>query len=296
MVEQLIAIFCDVDDFCKGYEDYCTTHLLMDKDHIVPKTSMALSEIITITIFFHLSGYRCFKWYYQKYISGQIKEYFPRLLSYNRFVEIMPSILAPLTLYTIGRRLGKSSGINFVDSTTLEVCDPHRIHSNRVFEGLAERGKSSTGWFYGFKLHLSINDRGEILSFCITPGNVDDRDEKVIRHLTKELWGKLFADKGYLSAKLFKDLWERNIQIITKVKKNMKNKLMDYADKLLLRKRAVIETVNDFLKNVCQIEHSRYRSVSGFLINVISGITAYSFLPTKPSIGLVRDFGNAVCL
>ncbi len=296
MVEQLISIFCDVNDFCKGYEEYCKTHLLMDKDHIVPKTSMALSEIMTITIFFHLSGYRCFKWYYQKYIIGQMSAFFPHLLSYNRFVEIMPSILAPLTLYTIGRRLGKSSGINFVDSTTLEVCDPHRIHSNRVFKGVAERGKSSTGWFYGFKLHLSINDRGEILSFCITPGNVDDRDEKVIQHLTKEMWGKLFADKGYLSAKLFKDLWERNIQLITKVKKNMKNKLMDYTDKLLLRKRAVIESVNDFLKNICQIEHSRYRSVSGFLINVVSGITAYSFLPTKPSIGLVMDCGNAVCL
>lgn len=196
MVEQLIAIFCDVDDFCKGYEDYCTAHLLMDKCHIVPKTSMALSEIMTITIFFRLSGYRCFKWYYQRYICGQMKEYFPRRLSYNRFVEVMPSILAPLTLCTIGRRLGKSSGVNFADSTTFEVCDPHRIHSNRVFKGLAERGKSSTGWFYGFKLHLSINDRGEILSFCITPGNMDDRDEKVIRHLTKEMWGKLFDDNG----------------------------------------------------------------------------------------------------
>ncbi len=84
MVEQLIAIFCDVDDFCKGYEEYCTTHLLMDKDHIVPKTSMALSEIMTITIFFHLSGYRCFKWYYQKYIREQMSAFFPRLLSYNR--------------------------------------------------------------------------------------------------------------------------------------------------------------------------------------------------------------------
>ena len=196
----------------------------------------------------------------------------------------MQSAVAPLILYLMKQRFDKCSGINFVDSTTLSVCDNHRISSNRVFAGVAKRGKSSTGWFYGFKLHIAINDRGEILSFCITAGNVDDRDWKVLDLLTREMFGKLFADKGYISPKLFDKLWERGVQLITKVKKNMKNKLMDYTDKLFLRKRAVIESVNDFLKNICQIEHSRYRSVSSFLINVISGLIAYSFLPSKPSL------------
>ena len=284
MVEQLIPIFCDIDDFCKEYEAYCTQHLLMDKQQIIPKTSMALSEIMTIVVFFHLSHYRTFKWYYKDYVCVTLREYFPRLVSYNRFIEIMQSAVAPLILYLMKQRFGKCSGINFVDSTTLSVCDNHRISSNRVFAGVAKRGKSSTGWFYGFKLHIAINDRGEILSFCITAGNVDDRDWKVLDLLTREMFGKLFADKGYISPKLFDKLWERGVQLITKVKKNMKNKLMDYTDKLFLRKRALIESVNDFLKNICQIEHSRYRSVSSFLINVISGLIAYSFLPSKPSL------------
>ena len=223
MVEQLIAIFCDIDNFCKEYEEYCTHHLLLDKNQVIPKTSMSMSEIMTITVYFHLSQYRTFKWYYKNYISEQMREYFPKLVSYNRFIEIMPSIIVPLTLYLISKRFGKSFGINFVDSTTLEVCDPHRIYSHRVFSGLAARGKSSTGWFYGFKLHLAINDRGEILAFCLTSGNVDDRNWKVLDRLTREMYGKLFADRGYLSSSLFEKLWERKIQLITKLKKNMKN-------------------------------------------------------------------------
>ena len=276
-MEELLAIFCDVDDFCKAYEEYCEKHLLMDKNQIVPKTSMYLSEIMTIVIYFHLSNYRTFKWYYNKFVCKTLKSYFPKLVSYNRFVEIMKMTIVPLTLYLINYGFGKSTGINFVDSTPIEVCDNHRIYSHKVFKGLAQRGKSSTGWFYGFKLHLVINDKGEILSFCLTSGNVDDRNWDVISHLTKEIYGKLFADRGYLSKNLFEKLFERNITLVTKLKKNMKNKLMSLSDKVLIRKRAIIESVNDFLKNICQIEHSRHRSIENFLVNILSALIAYSF-------------------
>ena len=245
-MEELLAIFCDVDDFCKAYEEYCQTHLLMSKEQIIPKTSMSLSEIMTIVIYFHLSNQRTFKWYYLKFVSTILKPYFPKLVSYNRFVEIMKMSIVPLTLYLMKYRVGKCTGINFIDSTTLDVCDSHK-----VFKDLAQRGKSSTGWFYGFKRHLVINDMVEILSVCLTSGNVDDRNWEVVSRLTKELYGKLFADRGYLSQKLFEKLFDRNITLVTKLKKNMKNKLVDFSDKLLLRKRAVIESVNDFLKNVC---------------------------------------------
>ena len=140
------------------------------------------------------------------------------------------------------------------------------------------------GWFYGFKLHLIINDEGDILSFCLTSGNADDRNEAVMDSLTKEIFGKLFADRGYISRKLFEKLLERDITLVTRAKKNMKNKLMDLYDRLTLRKRAVIESVNDFLKNICDIEHSRHRSVTNFFVNLISALAAYSFLPKKPSI------------
>ncbi len=153
------------------------------------------------------------------------------------------------------------------------------------------------GWFYGFKLHLIINDKGEILSFCLTSGNVDDRNEAVMDSLTKEIFGKLFADRGYISQKLFEKLLERDITLVTRAKKNMKNKLMNLYDRLMLRKRTVIESVNDFLKNICDIEHSRHRSITNFLVNLVSALAAYSLLPKKPSICAVSDIPNGIlCL
>jgi len=289
MVEQLIAIFCDIDDFCIEYERYVKTHLLTDETHKMPKTTMEMSYIMTICVFFHLSNHRYFKWYYKDFICGdpRVAGFFGKVVSYNRFVELMRNVAAPLTLYLMKHSFGKCSGISFLDSTTIDVCDNRRIYSHRVFDGLAKKGKSSTGWFFGFKLHLAINDKGEIIAFCLTAGNVDDRDWAVISKLTKEMFGKVFADRGYISAPLFEKLYSNGIQLVTKLKKNMKNKLMDMTDKILLRKRAIIECVNDFLKNICQIEHSRHRSVANFVVNIISGLVAYSFLPSKPSLNIL---------
>ena len=284
MGELLVRIYCDTDDFCKGFEQYWYEHLVSDGKRIMPKCAMSLSEVMTIIIFFHLSDQRTFKWYYQNLICGFMKDFFPKRLSINRFVEVMQSAIVPLLVYTMKHRLGKCSGLSFVDSTKINVCGSKRISRNKVFEGAAKIGKSTTGWFYGFKLHLVINDQGELLSFCITPGNVDDRDEAVISHLTKELFGKLFADKGYISAKLFEKLLDDGIHLVTGIRENMKNRLMDMSDKILLRKRVIIETVNDFLKNICQIEHTRHRSCVNFLVNLLSGLAAYSFIPKKPSL------------
>jgi Transposase DDE domain len=129
---------------------------------------------------------------------------------------------------------------------TLEVCDPKRISQHRVFTADAERGKSSMGWFYGFKLHLAVNDRGELLACCLTPGNVDDRTP--VPALVKGLRGKLFGDRGYISVALTHLLFEQGLQLITRLRKNMKNHLMHLSDKLLLRKRAII----DQLKNISE--------------------------------------------
>ena len=161
------AIFCDADDFCNVYEKYCRNKLLMDKKAVVPKTRMSLSEIMTILIMYHLSRYRTFKWYYTKHIMIHQRKDFPDLVSYNRFVEIMKFAFVPLILYTIKARSGKCSRISFVDSTPLKVCDNHRIHSNRVFSEYAKTGKSSMGWFYGFKLHLIIKSMMKV-KFCLS--------------------------------------------------------------------------------------------------------------------------------
>ena len=140
------------------------------------------------------------------------------------------------------------------------------------------------GWFYGFKLHIIVNEKGELLSTMLTQGNVDDRNRSLMQTLTKNIIGKLFGDKGYLSNPLFKFLLKRGVQLITKLKKNMANKLMPLIDKLLLRKRALIESINDELKNMCQVEHTRHRSPTNFLVNLFSGLAAYTFFPKKPSI------------
>ncbi len=103
-----------------------------------------------------------------------------------------------------------------------------------VLPEIAERGKSTMGWFYGFKLHFVCNEKGEILSFCLTPGNIDDRDPKTIQTLTKKLFGKLFADKGYISQPLFEMLFKNGVHIVTGIRSNMKNRLMPLIDRILL--------------------------------------------------------------
>ena len=145
------------------------------------------------------------------------------------------------------------------------------------------------GWFYGFKLHLIINDRGEILDFVLTPGNVDDREPLKCMDLHKRIFGKLFGDKGYIGKDLFEQLFVDGVHLITKLRKNMKNALMLLHDRIMLRKRALIETVNDELKNICQIEHTRHRSFDNFIINLLSALAAYSFFDKKPSINLKND-------
>lgn len=185
--------------------------------------------------------------------------------------------------------LGKCTGISYIDSTPLRSCHIKREKQHKVFKGIAQKGQCSLGWFYGFKLHIIINDRGEILDFIITPGNVDDRKPLKDMDLHKRIFGKLYGDKGYISKDLFEKLFVDGVHLITKIKKNMKNSLMLLQDKIALRKRALIETVNDELKNIYQIEHTRHRSFENFTTNLLSGLIAYSFFDKKPSINLQED-------
>lgn len=285
-MDSLLVLFCDVDDFCKAFLPIWNQQLLASGQKQRQRArSLTISEIMTILIAFHQSHYRDFKAYYHQQVLKHWRAEFPNLVSYSRFVEYIPSALVPLIMYLRTGCLGECTGISFIDSTALAVCSNPRIHSHKVFAGLAARGKTSTGWFFGFKLHLVVNDRGEILQLCITPGNVDDR--KPVPHLVKKLFGKLFGDKGYISQPLMQSLRELfDIQLITKLRDNMKNQLMSLSDRILLRRRAIIETIIDQLKNISQIEHSRHRSITNFFVNVLCGLIAYCRRPSKPSLGL----------
>jgi Transposase DDE domain len=285
--DKITAIFVKVDDFCNHFEhEFKNQAILIDKTTKTRnrKTSISDSEIITILIAFHGGQFRNFKHFYIHYVIPHLKKEFPGMVSYNRFIELSHRSSVPFMLFLHHCARGECTGISFIDSTVLRVCHNKRIRRNKVFKGVAEVGRSSMGWFFGFKLHLIINDKGEILSFYLSKGNVDDRNIKAITTMTKEVFGKLFGDKGYLSKALSDMLFGDGIQLITAVRRNMKSKALSNEEKILLRKRSVIETVNDELKNICQVEHTRHRSLSGFLLNIISAIAAYSFFPKKPSI------------
>jgi Transposase DDE domain len=239
---------------------------------------------MTILILFHQSHSRDFKAFYTKEVLVHLRAEFPSLVSYTRFIEFIPSVLLPLCAY-LRHCMGDCTGISFVDSTDLTVCHNKRISQHKVFANIAARGKTPTGWFFGFKLPLVFNEKGELLEVALTPGNVDDR--KPVPQLVKRLFGKIFADRGYLSRALFQELLETfGIQLITKLKKNMPNRLLPLADKILLRKRAIAETIIDQLKNISQIEHSRHRSPMNFVVNVVCGLIAYCHQPKKPSLHL----------
>jgi hypothetical protein len=284
---KLLEIFFFTDEFCKEFSKSLEgVQLTSDNSKKTRNKPCKLtdSEVITILIAFHLGGYRNLKDFYLNYVQKVLKSEFPQSVSYNRFVELEQKALLPMVIFLKLMRVGSCTGISFTDSTSIMVCKNKRIFNHKVFAGIAQRGKSTMGYFFGFKLHLVVNDKGEILNFVITPGNVDDREPLKDAKFLQKVYGKLFADKGYIGQKLFEQLFIDGIHLITGIKRNMKNSLMSISDRILLRKRSIIETINDELKNICQIEHSRHRSFGNFLTNLISGLLAYSFLSKKPSI------------
>jgi transposase len=281
----ILDLFCSVDAFWQRFEPQWERELLRSGTRQRRRaTRLHPAEILTLLILFQQSGYRTFKGFYTQHVQVHLRQEFPRLLSYSRFVALMPRYLVPLAVYLHLQR-GQCTGISFIDSTSLAVCHAARIQQHRVFRVDARRGKTSVGWFYGFKLHLVVNDRGELLAFCLTPGNTDDR--RPVSRLVRRLFGRLFGDKGYISAPLAEQLFlDQGLRLITKLRKNMRQQLLEFSDRLLLRKRALIETIFDQLKNISQIEHSRHRSPINFCVHLLAGLIAYCRQPKKPSLDL----------
>src|SRR3954451_21064972 len=244
---------------------------------------LSRAEMLFIVVLFHLSPYKNFKVFYLYGIGGQYRACFDELPHYDRFVSLMPRLFVPLTVLLHGLS-GEPTGVYFVDSTKLAACHNRRIHRHKVFDGLAARGKTSMGWFYSLKLHFVINHKGQIMALKITPGNT--ADSTVLDAMTRHLAGKLYADKGYIGRELFHKLWRRGLHLITSIRRNMRNYLIPVADKVMLRKRFLIETGLDTLKSEMGLEHSRHRSVINAMVHVLSCLVAYAFRPGKPSISL----------
>lgn len=279
----LTTIFYYLDDYCKYFENCFSIKLLSNGNNKRSRRiCLSLGEVVTIIVYYHLSGFKTFKDYYLN--CQEIRSAFPQMPSYTRFLEFKQKALVPISALTKLIATKDCNGISYIDSFPLRVSHNKRIHSHKVFKGIAARGKTSTGFFFGFKLHLIINQKGEVIDFIITPGNVADNNSDLINKIMNSIQGKVFGDKGYIvNRPLFEKLYLQGVHIITKIRSTMKNKLMNVHDKLLLKARGIIESTGNILKNRCNIEHSRYRNPLTLLINVCAGLMAYHFRTHKPS-------------
>jgi len=287
---KLTEIFIECDDFMKGIKEFMDAQGLPNPDNSRRKRErqMSESEMMTIIIYYHYSGFRCFKWYYNLVIKKAFASYFPTAFSYNRFIHLMSELNLYLTFFMAACRLSLPTKGNYIDSKKLVVSHNRRIKNHRVHKGIAKRGKSSTGWFFGFKLHLIINHLGEIVLFKLSPGNVADNNHDLLESIAEKLQCFLFGDKGYIS-KIAASLKMKGLHLITKLRKNMKKKqTLSPEQKYYMRHRGLIETVFDILKHIFDIEHSRNRSTKNYFANVLGAVIAYTFLDKIPCIPIYQ--------
>lgn len=277
-----IFIFCD--DFEQVFQPYCQKKLI----GYSTEGQLSKSEMMSIYIFYHHSGIRCFKWYYQFAILRHLGSYFPSAYSYSRFIQCLPSIQLDLFAFLCLFCLAAPSQANFIDSKKLSVCHNKRIHQHKTFKNIASRGKTSVGWFFGFKLHLIINQYAQIIRFRITSGNIADNNQKLLEELFHDLNGFFYGDKGYLS-KLREQFAEKDLILITKTRANMKKESLSREQSHYLKKRGLIETVFDLLTSVCDLEHTRHRSPVNFISNCYAALIAYSFIDHKPAIDEYKE-------
>ena len=272
MKKCITTIFCLIDNFCKEYEKWEQHKLLPLPKQRNRAGQLSTSELLTILLYFYLSPCRDFKNYYLYFLPSKYRGYF-KLVGYSRIIQLMPRLILPLSII-VQSLFGEETGIYYIDSTKLQICHGKRTKGNKVFKNIAKIGRSSYGWFMGFKLHIIINNKGAIMAVKITKGNKSD--SSVAANLAKGLVGSLYGDKGYISKKLFTQLFESGLKIFTSIRKDMKNHLLSESDKSLLRKRSLVESVFNVLKNSMNLEHSRHRSPFNFIVHVIACITSYS--------------------
>lgn len=272
MKKCITTIFYLVDNFCKEYQKWEQNKLLPSEKQRNRAGQLNLSELLAVVLYFYLSPCRDFKNYYLYFLPHRYKGYF-KLVSYSRIIQLMPRLILPLSII-MQSLFGEETGIYYIDSTKLQICHGKRTHSNKVFKNIAKIGRSSYGWFMGFKLHIIINNKGNIMAIKITKGNKSD--SSVASDLAKGLTGNLYGDKGYISKKLFAELFVSGLKIFTGIRKDMKNHLLSNSDKCLLRKRVLVESIFNVLKNSMGLEHTRHRSPLNFIVHILACLAGYS--------------------
>ena len=279
---KIVEIFIDCDDFMIDLSKSLQSSGSFIGNTAQPESDISASEIMTICILYHHSRMDCFKSFYKLIVLNHLKSFFPSSPSYSHFVKLKKHYLFELFAFLLSQRLARPSGeANFIDSKKLPVCHLKREKQHKVMDGLTAKGKTSTGWFFGLKLHLIINANGEPVRFLVTSGNRADNNEDVLKKLFKGLIGFFYGDKGYLT-KLKTWLKSQGVTLITKIKKNMKKPMLSHKQKHYLKRRGLIETVFGLLSFQCDIDHTRHRSQNGFFINLFSGLIAYTYFENLP--------------
>jgi len=284
MFDQLVETFCIFDDFCKSIKTQWEAMQLTDGKKASrkhgPEGGLIDSEIMTLLVLYHTSRFKNFKTFYNGVVLGMLRTYFPGAPCYERFLTLTKRVWALLAFF-MASRMGRKTDIYYIDSTPLVVCHNRRINRHKTFAGLAERGKTSTGWFFGFKLHLVFNHQREIVALKLTPGNISDAAP--VPELTKDLVGKLFGDKGYIGQKLAHELLRRGLALMTRVRKNMKSLPVSFLDKALLNGRNIAETIIGHIKEFSSLRLPKHRSVFNAFTHITAAIIAYQLNPLPPA-------------
>lgn len=285
MNEQLYLIFSESIEFCHAFENNYYTFLKMAGfKKRLRRSRMELAELLTMQIWFHFSGFKNFKKYYKDYVLKHFKDCF-FLVSYAQYNKMANEIPFLLDLF-LKSRLKKNDSIFFIDATSLAICHPVRARHNQVFAKEASFGYSTLhGQFFGFKLHLIVNHKGEIANYALSSAN--HHDSQYMIDLSKGLEGLLCGDKAYISDERRQKLAKQNLKLLTETRKNMHYKnIFCGIEKFIMGHRNLIEAVFNKLKNVFHIQTNRSRSVCGFMTHCISALLAYTFDPKKPAIAL----------
>jgi hypothetical protein len=285
MFDRLVEIFCDFDDFCKAVKTEWEAMLVTEENKLRrqsrhgPECGLCDSEIMTLLVLYHASRFNNFKTFDNGVVLVMLRPLFPDAPCYERFLTLTKRVWVLLAFFLAGRS-GDKTGIDYIDSTPLPVCHNRRIAKHKVFKGLAERGKTSMGWFFGFKLHLVFNHMREIVAVRLTPGNVSDT--AVVPQLTKDLMGKLFGDKGYIGKKRAEELLRRGLVLMTRVRANMKSLPVSFFDKALLNSRSIAETIIGHIKEFSSLRLPKHRSVFNAFTHITAAIIAYQINPLSP--------------
>lgn len=278
----LVKMYVELDDLLQAYQAFLHSQGIKFERR---NCSLSDAEAATIIALYHLAAYKCFEYYYLDMVLGKLKSWFPKAPDYKVFLRYIKMSLELMHLWLLFKTAeSKATGTYFIDSKKLEVCHLKRAHNHQVFKEIAHKGKTSTGWFYGLKIHLVINEFGEIMAFELTAGNVADNNKELLKRLLDKLQGICVGDKGYQTA-LFEYFYLNGLHLVVKPKKNSK-KQQPEQDKLikLSKKRALVESVFDITSSVLDIDHTRHRSSVNGWVNILSALVAYQYMEQKPSL------------